>query len=58
VLGDLFTLCVPHRRSVHPVTGGNWEGVGIVPDIDVEAADSEASDLGYDLAKKELSIGN
>ena len=39
-----FHAFIPDFRPVHPVTGGGWEGVGVVPDIrvDVAAALSEA----------------
>jgi C-terminal processing protease CtpA/Prc len=38
-------ITVPLARSVNPVTGGNWEGTGVVPDIEVPAA--EAFDSAY-----------
>ncbi|MFI7543865.1 S41 family peptidase [Actinoplanes sp. NPDC049599] len=38
-------ITVPMARSVNPVTGGNWEGTGVVPDIEVPAA--EAFGLAY-----------
>ena len=38
-------ITVPLARSVNPVTGGNWEGTGVVPDIEVPAA--AAFDLAY-----------
>jgi len=38
-------ITVPLARSVNPVTGGNWEGTGVVPDIAVPAA--AAFDLAY-----------
>jgi hypothetical protein len=37
VLPGGFVLWVPHKYPICPVTGGNWEGVGIVPDIVCEA---------------------
>jgi C-terminal processing protease CtpA/Prc len=33
-------ITVPLARSVNPVTGGNWEGTGVVPDIDVPAGEA------------------
>ncbi|KAL2802784.1 ClpP/crotonase-like domain-containing protein [Aspergillus granulosus] len=33
VLPDDFVLWVPHKYPVCPVTGGNWEGVGVEPDV-------------------------
>ncbi|MGE7435469.1 S41 family peptidase [Kitasatospora sp. NPDC001175] len=32
-----ITVTVPTARAVNPVTGTNWEGVGVVPDIAVPA---------------------
>jgi hypothetical protein len=39
---------IPVAQSVNPVTGGNWEGTGVEPDIEVSA--SEARDTAYRLA--------
>jgi hypothetical protein len=39
-LGDHFIGFIPNRRSISPITGTNWEGVGVIPDI--EAAPGEA----------------
>jgi hypothetical protein len=36
---------VPFARSVNPVTGGNWQGTGVVPDLAVPEA--EALDVAY-----------
>ncbi|ADD40582.1 S41 family peptidase [Stackebrandtia nassauensis] len=33
-------LTVPVARSIHPVTGTNWEGVGVAPDVAVPAEDA------------------
>jgi hypothetical protein len=38
-------IAIPFARSVNPVTGTNWEGTGVVPDIAVPAA--EARDIAY-----------
>lgn len=34
-LTDTFDIGVPDARPVHAVTGSNWEGTGVTPDIDV-----------------------
>jgi hypothetical protein len=39
---------IPVAVSVNPVTGGNWEGTGLTPDIEVSA--SQARDTAYRLA--------
>lgn len=32
-LSDHFAAAIPSRRSISPITGSNWEGVGVIPDI-------------------------
>jgi C-terminal processing protease CtpA/Prc len=44
-LGENIELRLPIARSVSPVTGGDWDGVGVIPDIAVPAAD--AFDTAY-----------
>ena len=36
-LDEHFGLVVPTGRAVSPITHGNWEGVGVEPDVPVEA---------------------
>jgi hypothetical protein len=43
-----FEISIPFARAVNPVTGSNWEGTGVVPDIHVPAG--EAFDTAYRLA--------
>ncbi|MGD0243749.1 MAG: S41 family peptidase [Streptosporangiaceae bacterium] len=38
-------IAVPFARSVNPVTGTNWQGTGVVPDVAVPAA--QAYDVAY-----------
>ncbi len=40
-----FEITVPIARTINPVTGGNWEGTGVEPDIAAPAA--EAFDIAY-----------
>lgn len=44
---------VPTARPMHPVSGTNWEGCGIIPDIEVPAAD--AFDTAYRHARDRLA---
>lgn len=44
-LTEHIAVTVPTARSINPVTGTNWEGVGVAPDIEVPAP--EAFDLAY-----------
>ncbi|MDP2259261.1 MAG: S41 family peptidase [Caulobacter sp.] len=32
-LGAGLSVFLPNGRVVHPVTGGNWDGVGVTPDV-------------------------
>lgn len=32
-LDDHFAVFIPDARAVNPVTGGNWEGSGVIPDL-------------------------
>lgn len=33
-----FILSMSYKRPIHPITGANWEGVGVIPDIAAEPA--------------------
>jgi hypothetical protein len=35
-----FVLFIPYGRSTNPITNTNWEGVGVIPDIEVPTADA------------------
>jgi hypothetical protein len=37
---DNFGVWVPSGRAVNPITGTNWEGVGVRPDVPVEAKEA------------------
>lgn len=45
VLNDYYILKMPVGRKINPVTGGNWEGVGITPDVAVESGSALATTL-------------
>jgi tetratricopeptide (TPR) repeat protein len=49
-IDDRFEFIVSTARAVSPVTGGNWEGTGVVPDIAAPVA--EALDAAVAEAKK------
>ncbi len=40
-IDDRFVLLVPWGKEINPVTGTNWEGVGVVPDIKVPASEAQ-----------------
>lgn len=50
VIDEQFEIYISTGRGVSPVTGGNWEGVGVQPDIRVPAA--KAMDAAVAEAKK------
>lgn len=37
---DHFGIWLPDGRAINPITGTNWEGVGIAPDIAVDPAEA------------------
>jgi tetratricopeptide (TPR) repeat protein len=45
-----FEIYIPTARAINPVTGENWEGAGVIPDILVPA--ESAFDTALVLAKK------
>jgi len=47
-IGPHLQLAVPQGRAINPVTGTNWEGTGVRPDVELPAAD--AFDAAYRLA--------
>jgi C-terminal processing protease CtpA/Prc len=36
-LDDSFTIMMPFAESISPITHGNWEGTGVVPDVPTSA---------------------
>ncbi len=40
VVNDYFRVSIPFRRSESAVTGTDWEGAGVIPQIKVPAADA------------------
>jgi hypothetical protein len=49
-------LTVSVAAAVHPVTGANWEGTGVVPNVATSAADAEAT--AHRLAVDRLAAGD
>lgn len=37
-LDENFTAFIPNQRSISPITKSNWEGVGVIPDLPVDAS--------------------
>ncbi|MFT5289680.1 MAG: C-terminal processing protease CtpA/Prc [Planctomycetota bacterium] len=49
-VGEGFLMFIPTGRAINPITGTNWEGVGVPPDIESKA--SQALDLALSEARK------
>lgn len=49
-LGDHFIAGVPDARSINPITHSNWEGTGVIPDV--EAASSDALKVAQELLQR------
>ncbi|MEO8182770.1 MAG: S41 family peptidase [Deltaproteobacteria bacterium] len=47
-----FVLMVPWGESISPITGTNWEGIGVVPDVATPA--DEALETAHRLALEQL----
>jgi len=56
IINDDFFVNVPQGRAINPITHTNWEVVGVVPHIEVEA--DFALDKARELAKKALHENN
>jgi hypothetical protein len=48
-------MAVPYGRAVNPITGTNWEGVGVIPDIAVPSA--QALDEAHLMALQKIREG-
>ncbi|NUP51550.1 MAG: S41 family peptidase [Catenulispora sp.] len=48
-----IAVTVPNARSINPITGTNWEGTGVEPDIAASAA--EAFDIAYRDAREKIA---
>jgi retinol-binding protein 3 len=51
VINDRFVVRVPYQKAFNPITRGNWEGVGVEPDIRVPAPEA------LDAALKDAALG-
>jgi len=48
-----FALDLPEGKSINPITGGNWQGTGVQPDIVVSA--DQALEKALELARARLA---
>ncbi len=49
VINERFEVFIPVGAAVNPITGTNWEGVGVTPHI--EASADEAFDIALEKAQ-------
>lgn len=48
-----FIVNVPRGRAINPITKTNWEGIGVIPHIELDS--DQALDKALELAKKALA---
>ncbi|MBB3112860.1 C-terminal processing protease CtpA/Prc [Paenibacillus phyllosphaerae] len=53
-INDHFQIFIPNGRVINPTTKGNWEGKGVVPDI--EADSEQAFEMAYELLLKDVKV--
>lgn len=53
-LGEHFAASIPSRRTISPITGSNWEGVGVIPDI--PAGPKSAMEVARDVLQRRLLV--
>jgi len=35
-----FTVSMPYIKAIHPITKSNWEGIGVIPNIEIASEDA------------------
>jgi len=51
-LGGHFYASIPNQRSISPITGSNWEGTGVTPDV--ETTRDRTLAVAKDLMRRQL----
>ena len=54
VINERFEMFIPWGAAVNPITGTNWEGVGVTPHIEVSA--DEAFDIALEKAQAAAEV--
>jgi hypothetical protein len=54
-LGDHFYAMIPSARSISPITHGNWEGTGVIPDV--AAPPAKALEVAQELLRRRGTAG-
>jgi hypothetical protein len=55
-LNARFGIAIPSGRALNPITGTNWEGTGVSPDVSVDAAHAFDAALRDIAAKRGLGV--
>ncbi len=55
-IDEAWTIFVPTGRAINPVTGTNWEGTGVAPDVEVQA--DQALERAIGLARVAAGTGD
>ncbi len=53
VISNNLRISIPYGRAINPITGTNWEGTGVIPDIKVPA--DQALEVAIEKAKIEAN---
>lgn len=51
-ISEQVEMCIPMGRAINPISGTNWEGTGVTPDI--ELPQEQAFQAAYQLALREV----
>ena len=49
-----FEVFIPIGRSINPMTGANWEGIGVTPDISIPP--EQAFNMAYKMALESILV--
>jgi tetratricopeptide (TPR) repeat protein len=49
-IDDRFEIYIPTARAINPITGENWEGTGVIPDVPIPS--ESALETAIELAKE------
>ncbi|HEY0737962.1 MAG TPA: S41 family peptidase [Herpetosiphonaceae bacterium] len=51
-ISEQVEICIPMGRAINPISGTNWEGTGVTPDVELPQA--QALEAAYQLALREV----
>lgn len=53
ILNETLCVFIPHGRAINPISGTNWEGEGVQPDVEVPA--TKALDVALEMARSHVT---